>query len=90
MKTNVVFVVLLAALAAAPLLAPAKDAALAKGVAAALQSFVDKHALAGAVTLVADKDKVLSLEAVGFADIVPTMTAAHWLSPYIQGKWLTC
>lgn len=40
--------------------------------AAVLQPFVDRRALAGAVTLVADKDHVLSLEAVGFADI-----AAH-------------
>jgi CubicO group peptidase (beta-lactamase class C family) len=37
--------------------------------AAALQPFVDKHELAGAVALVADKDKGLSVEAVGFADI---------------------
>lgn len=34
-----------------------------------LQPFVEKHELAGAVALVADKDKVLSVEAVGFADI---------------------
>ncbi len=49
----------------------AKDAPAAapKGIAAVLQPFVDRHALAGAVTLVADKDKVLSLEAVGFADV---------------------
>jgi CubicO group peptidase (beta-lactamase class C family) len=39
------------------------------GVAAVLQPFVDSNTLAGAVTLVATKDKVLSLEAVGFADI---------------------
>ena len=38
-------------------------------VAALLQPFVDKHELAGAVALVADKDKVLSVETVGFADI---------------------
>ena len=38
-------------------------------ITAVLQPFVDNHSLAGAVTLVADKDKVLSLEAVGFADI---------------------
>jgi CubicO group peptidase (beta-lactamase class C family) len=69
MKTNLLRCVLFIALFAAPLLAPAEDAAPAKDVAAVLQSFVDKHALAGAVTLVADKDKVLSLEAVGFADI---------------------
>jgi CubicO group peptidase (beta-lactamase class C family) len=41
----------------------------APSVAAALQPFVDSHTLAGAVTLVANKDKVLSLEAVGYADI---------------------
>jgi CubicO group peptidase (beta-lactamase class C family) len=38
-------------------------------IAAKLQPFVDHHTLAGAVTLVASKDKVLSLEAVGFQDI---------------------
>jgi CubicO group peptidase (beta-lactamase class C family) len=37
--------------------------------ASVLKSFVDKHELAGAVALVADKDKVLSIEPVGFADI---------------------
>jgi CubicO group peptidase (beta-lactamase class C family) len=62
-------VLLLAALAVAPLPALAKDPAPAKSPAAALQPFVDHHELAGAVLLVADKDKVLSLEAVGFADI---------------------
>lgn len=41
---------------------PASSAAL-------LQPFVDKHELAGAVALVADKDKVVSVETVGFADI---------------------
>ena len=34
-----------------------------------LQVFVDKHQLAGAVALVVDNTKVLSVEAVGFADI---------------------
>jgi len=55
----------------APLLVWAEDdtASGAKPVASALQPFVDRHALAGAVTLVADKDRVLDLEAVGFADI---------------------
>jgi CubicO group peptidase (beta-lactamase class C family) len=38
-------------------------------IAASLQPFVDSHTLAGAVTLVASKDKVFSLEAVGYADI---------------------
>ena len=43
-----------------------------KGVASSLQPFIDHHVLAGAVTLVASPEKVLSLEAVGYADI-----AAH-------------
>jgi CubicO group peptidase (beta-lactamase class C family) len=38
-------------------------------IAAALEPFVDNHSLAGAVTLVATKDKVLTVETVGFADI---------------------
>lgn len=38
-------------------------------LAAALQPFVDKNELAGAVVLVADKDKVLATETVGKADI---------------------
>jgi CubicO group peptidase (beta-lactamase class C family) len=50
---------------------PAQDASsdAAVKMAAALQPFVDRHALAGAVTLVADKDKILSVETVGFADV---------------------
>jgi CubicO group peptidase (beta-lactamase class C family) len=59
--------------------------------AAALQPFVERHALAGAVTLVASKDKVLSLEAVGFADIgknkpMPT-DALFWIAS--QSKPIT-
>jgi CubicO group peptidase (beta-lactamase class C family) len=60
---------LLAALAVIPLPAPAEGPAPAKGLAAALQPFVDNHTLAGAVVLVADKDKVLALETVGSADV---------------------
>jgi CubicO group peptidase (beta-lactamase class C family) len=40
-----------------------------KGPAAVLQPFVERHALAGAVTLVASKDKVLSHETVGYLDV---------------------
>ena len=36
---------------------------------AALQPFVDSHSLAGAVALVADKDKILSVDAVGYSDV---------------------
>lgn len=56
---------LLAALSAA---SPAQDPP-PKGIGAALQPFVDRHELAGAVVLVADKDAVLGLDAVGSADI---------------------
>jgi CubicO group peptidase (beta-lactamase class C family) len=62
----------LPALLAVPLVAALLGAAPERpsgGVAAALQPFVDRGVLAGAVTLVADKDRVLSLEAVGFADV---------------------
>jgi len=49
-----------------------------------LQPFVDRHALAGAVALVADKEKVLTVEAVGFADIAAgkamTSDAIFWIA----------
>ncbi len=38
-------------------------------ITAAVEPFVDNHSIAGAVTLVADKDKTLVLEAVGYADL---------------------
>jgi CubicO group peptidase (beta-lactamase class C family) len=62
---------LLTAALLAPRLAPAADPAPApaKGIAAAVQPFVDHHSLAGAVMLVADRDKVLSVDTVGFADV---------------------
>jgi len=41
----------------------------AKSIADALERFVENHTVAGTVTLVADKDKVLSLETVGYADL---------------------
>ncbi len=74
----------LSALSEAP---PARE----KTVAVVLQPFVDSHSLAGAVTLVADKDKVLSLEAVGFADVaakkpMPT-DALFWIAS--QSKPIT-
>jgi len=40
-----------------------------KSIARSLRPFVDSHTLAGAVTLVASRDGILSLEVVGFADI---------------------
>jgi CubicO group peptidase (beta-lactamase class C family) len=50
-------------------LAPADSPARAKDIRSTLQPFVDRHVLAGAVTLVADTDKVLTVETVGYSDI---------------------
>jgi len=41
----------------------------ATSIAAALRPFVESGGLAGAVTIVANREKILSLDAVGFADI---------------------
>ena len=60
--------ILACALPFLPLFAFAQEQA-PKPVAAKLQPFVDNHVLAGAVTLVASRDKVLDLETVGFADV---------------------
>src|SRR5262245_7708185 len=53
-------------------------------IAAALQPFVDRGTLAGAVTLVADKDRVLSLASVGYSDVAakqPMRTdALFWIA----------
>jgi CubicO group peptidase (beta-lactamase class C family) len=68
--SRVALAVLLAVLPVAVLPA-AEDSSppSSKSIVAALQPFVDHHALAGAVTLVADRDKVLSSDTAGFADI---------------------
>src|ERR1700734_2463543 len=96
MRTRIVAVLgltvaLIAAFSTAPTRARAEDAASAKSIAAALQPFVDRHALAGAVTLVADRDKVLSLEAVGYSDVkagTPLHTdALFWIAS--QSKPIT-
>jgi CubicO group peptidase (beta-lactamase class C family) len=53
-------------------------------IAGALQPFVDSRTLAGAVTLVANPNQVLSLEAVGYADVArrtPMKTdALFWIA----------
>lgn len=60
-------------------------------VAELLQPFVEKHELAGAVALVADKDSVLSVETVGFSDIagkkVMKPDALFWIAS--QSKPMT-
>ncbi len=54
-----------------------------------LQPFVDKHELAGAVALVADKDGVLAVDAVGFADIAAgrklNTDAMFWIASQTKG-----
>ncbi len=63
--------VVLAAAILATAVSRGSDGATAPGgrMAAVLQPFVNSHTLAGAVVLVADKDKVLDVEAVGYADV---------------------
>jgi CubicO group peptidase (beta-lactamase class C family) len=62
-----------------------------KAVVSAVQPFVDANTLAGAVMLVASKDRVLSLEAVGWADVatrLPMRTnALFWIAS--QSKPMT-
>jgi CubicO group peptidase (beta-lactamase class C family) len=69
----------------------ARGAEPAKSLARVLQPFVDSHTLAGAVTLVASKDQMLSLEAVGYADVAaqqPMQTdALFWIAS--QSKPMT-
>lgn len=66
-------------------------AAESGSVAGVLQPFVDRQVLAGAVTLVASKDKVLDVGAVGFADIEAkkpmTPDAIFWIAS--QSKPIT-
>lgn len=57
------------ALLLAAMLACGTSALWAQSLASTVQPFVDRHELAGAVLLVADKEKVLTLEAVGWANI---------------------
>lgn len=52
-----------------PTPARAADQPAAKALLEAIKPFMDRHELAGAVMLVADKDKVLALEGGGYADI---------------------
>ncbi|MGZ0171812.1 MAG: serine hydrolase domain-containing protein, partial [Planctomycetales bacterium] len=65
MKLSNVFLAIFASL----LLAVPLAAGTPTSSAELLKPFVDKHELAGAVALVADKNKVVSVETVGFADI---------------------
>jgi CubicO group peptidase (beta-lactamase class C family) len=72
----VVFTVLLASASA--------SAMTDKELTSVLQPYVERHELAGVVTIVASKDKVLSLEAVGYSDVTarkPMRTdALFWIA----------
>ncbi len=61
-------------------------------LAAALQPFVDQHTVAGAVVLVATKDRVLDLETVGYADLEAkkpmTKNSLFWIAS--MTKAMTC
>jgi CubicO group peptidase (beta-lactamase class C family) len=83
---------LLAALVSLPdILAQESPATSSKAISGALQPLVDNHSLAGAVTLVADKDRILSQNAVGHADIAAgkpmTTDALFWIAS--QSKPIT-
>jgi CubicO group peptidase (beta-lactamase class C family) len=80
------------ALVSAFLLAAAEEKSPpAKGIAAALQPFVESDSLAGAVGLVADREKVLGVQAVGYADLAAkkpmTTDALFWIAS--QSKPIT-
>jgi CubicO group peptidase (beta-lactamase class C family) len=68
MKHTKIFSAILVGLAFT-LLAPLPLAADENKIVAALQPAVENHTLAGAVTLVANKEKVLCVDTVGYADI---------------------
>jgi CubicO group peptidase (beta-lactamase class C family) len=59
----------------------------------ALQPFVDSHALAGAVALVASPEKTLSLDAVGYADIAAQKPmrpdSLFWIASMSKGMTAT-
>jgi CubicO group peptidase (beta-lactamase class C family) len=61
--------VLAAVLAALPGSTAGQTPSAGADLAAALKPFVDRGTLAGAVVFVADRDKVLAVEAVGYADV---------------------
>src|SRR5262245_30173987 len=69
MNRIVLSLIVVFALGVAPARAEDKTTDKGKGIASELQPFVESNTLAGAVLLVANKDKVLTLEAIGHGDI---------------------
>ncbi len=80
-------VTLAAALLSLPLSVPAQAqaaAAPADPIRASLQPLIDNHTIAGAVTLVADRDRIVYLESAGYRDLaqnapMPT-NAMFWIA----------
>ena len=64
--SSVIELVLLATLFQGP---PSSEAAEPLDIASVLQPYVERHELAGVVTLVVSRDRILSLAAVGYSDI---------------------
>ena len=68
-------------------------AQLPKSAKDVLQPFVDKHELAGAVALVANKEKFLSIDAVGLSDIAANKAmqpdAEFWIASQSKGMTAT-
>jgi CubicO group peptidase (beta-lactamase class C family) len=91
MKTNFAALVCSALLLSAPLAQAGDPSQGNSRIREALEPFVESHSLAGAVTLVADKQQVLSRDAVGFADVehgTPMQTdALFWIAS--QSKSIT-
>jgi CubicO group peptidase (beta-lactamase class C family) len=90
-----ILLVLLLSLVAAPVADNARGQDRPRGdsrlIAAAVQRFVDHHELAGAVMVVAGKDKVLAVETVGHSDIAAGLPmqpdALFWIAS--QSKPIT-
>jgi CubicO group peptidase (beta-lactamase class C family) len=82
---------LMALVAPAAAAEPTGSGESSPAVKSALEPFVESHALAGAVALVADKDRVLSVDAVGYADIgakkAMTPDSVFWIAS--QSKPIT-
>lgn len=68
-RTYFVLSLSLAVILVAPTIADDATPPATAEITAALQPFVESHSLAGAVTLVANKERVLSIDTVGFADV---------------------
>ncbi|MDB5310349.1 MAG: estB 3 [Gemmataceae bacterium] len=69
MKPTLLCLALLLAAVVSPAQLSADSRKPSAGIAAVLLPYVEADTLAGAVVLVADKDKVLTLEAVGYSDV---------------------